>query len=215
MATQIDLSTWQRAEHFSFFKDLANPYFSVCVRIDAGELFTACKQSGQSFYLACLYALLRANNSYQPVCHRIDNNQVWLCDKIEINAVQLDEQNLFKISYLPYAEGFADFSEKGKIAFETAISQPLFSEEFNSIEGRLNCIHVSVLPWLDFTGFSHATPFGEQNGIPKFVFGKFDKQLGTMPLNIDVHHGLMDGFHVAQFVNVLQQEMTALAKSLS
>ena len=35
-ATQVDLQQWPRAQHFAFFKDFHQPYFNVCVRLDAG-----------------------------------------------------------------------------------------------------------------------------------------------------------------------------------
>ena len=72
---------------------------------------------------------------------------------------------------------------------------------------KADLIHISVLPWLNFSAFSHAFSEGESLGIPKFVFGQFDKHTGTMPLAIDVHHSLMDGLHVAKFINTLQNKV--------
>jgi chloramphenicol O-acetyltransferase type A len=210
MANKIALSSWERAEHFAFFKSLTNPYFSVCVRLDVGELYSACKKHNHSFYLACLFACMRANNTYTPITYRIKDDCVWQLEDIAINAVQLDQNNLFKFTFLPFSNDFNAFCKSGQAAFDNAKRSPFFSEQFGEMAGRLNCFHVSVLPWLDFSSFSHATPFGDQLGIPKLVLGKFDKETGTMALNIDVHHGLMDGFHVAQFINVLNKEINQL-----
>ena len=54
---------------------------------------------------------------------------------------------------------------------------------------------------------------GEEKIIPKDA-KYFFCTVESMPLNIDVHHGLLDGFHVAQFINVLQQEIDSLAEKI-
>ena len=78
------------------------------------------------------------------------------------------------------------------------------AKDFNDNEGQLNTLHISVLPWLNFTSFKHATHLPNELGIPKLVFGEYDKNSGMMSLSIEVHHALMDGIHVAKFVKLLQ-----------
>jgi len=56
---------------------------------------------------------------------------------------------------------------------------------------------------------SHARSFSFPDSIPKISFGKMTELDGvkTMPVSVHVHHGLMDGFHVGQFVDKFQQLM--------
>ena len=72
-----------------------------------------------------------------------------------------------------------------------------------------NVIHYSSLPWLRFTALSHARSFSFRDSCPKISFGKMTEKDGqkTMPVSIHVHHALVDGYHVAQFVEAFQQEM--------
>lgn len=203
---QIDLTQWPRAEHYSFFANMADPYFSVCVRLDMQTLYQFCKQHQVSFYLGYLFAVHKTINENTDIRLRIEGGKVYQLARARINAVQLDG-DLFKISYLPDETDFKQFCDKSQQAFKLALSQPLISKQFIANEGQLDCIHISVLPWLDFTGFSHATNFGTQNGIPKLVFGKLNPHDFTMPLAIDVHHGLMDGLHVARFIDALQRNL--------
>lgn len=203
---QIDLTSWPRAQHYAFFANMANPYFSVCVRLDMAALYQACKQKQISFYLGYLFAVHKTINENTDIRLRIAGGKVYQLARCAINAVQL-EGDLFKISYLPDEADFSRFCEKSQQAFALATSQPLLSEQFKNNEGKLDCIHVSVLPWLDFSSFSHATNFGTQNGIPKLVFGKLNRENFSMPLAIDVHHGLMDGLHVARFIEALQANL--------
>lgn len=70
-----------------------------------------------------------------------------------------------------------------------------------------NVIHYSSIPWLNFTSLSHARSFSFKDSCPKISFGKMMEQNGIkqMPISIHVHHALMDGFHVAQFVERFQE----------
>ena len=87
------------------------------------------------------------------------------------------------------------------------------SDAFAATEGQADLIHVSVLPWLNFSSFSHAFTHGQSNGIPKFVFGQYNTETGKMPLAIDVHHALLDGLHVAKFIKQLQYTFNNLSNN--
>ncbi|HTD92472.1 MAG TPA: CatA-like O-acetyltransferase, partial [Chitinophagaceae bacterium] len=66
--------------------------------------------------------------------------------------------------------------------------------------------HYSSIPWLNFTSLSHARAFGFGDSIPKISFGKMsvNGDRRTMPVSLHVHHGLMDGYEVGQFVDKFQ-----------
>lgn len=70
-----------------------------------------------------------------------------------------------------------------------------------------NVIHYSSIPWIHFTGLSHARSFSFKDSCPKISFGKMMEVNGRriMPLSIHVHHALMDGFHVGQYIDLYQQ----------
>lgn len=74
-----------------------------------------------------------------------------------------------------------------------------------------NLIRYSVLPWFDFTSIPHARDFSREDSAPRITFGKITETDGrcTMPLSIHVHHALVDGLHVAQFVEMFQHSLDA------
>jgi chloramphenicol O-acetyltransferase type A len=69
-----------------------------------------------------------------------------------------------------------------------------------------NLIRFSTLPWFDFTSISHARNFEFEDSAPRITFGKITETTGrrTLPVSIHVHHGLVDGSHVAEFIDGLQ-----------
>ena len=72
-----------------------------------------------------------------------------------------------------------------------------------------NVISYSVLPWFDFTSISHARDYAHEDSAPRITFGKITEADGrsTMPVSIHVHHALVDGLHVGQFVEKFQQAL--------
>jgi chloramphenicol O-acetyltransferase type A len=67
-------------------------------------------------------------------------------------------------------------------------------------------IHFSAMPWISFTGLTHARHFVLQDSMPKISVGKCFEQNGKllMPVATYVHHGLADGYHVHQFLQTLE-----------
>ena len=73
-----------------------------------------------------------------------------------------------------------------------------------------NVIHFSAIPWLNFTALSHARSYTYPDSCPKISFGKMiTSETGkrTIAMSVHVHHGLMDGLHVGQFVDLFQDLM--------
>jgi chloramphenicol O-acetyltransferase type A len=74
----------------------------------------------------------------------------------------------------------------------------------------MNVIHFSTVPWVNFTSLSHARSFTFPDSCPKISFGKMMIGIDgkrTMSMSIHAHHGLMDGYHVGQFVDCFQELM--------
>lgn len=206
-ATQVDLQQWPRAQHFAFFKDFHQPYFNVCVRLDARLLFAYCQAQALSFFSAYIYLVHKSAQQYWPMGLRIVDDQPVHYQQVTMSVVQLAEDDSFRFSYLDDTPCYASYAQRMCEEKARAANEPLFSEAFARTEGRADVLHVSVLPWLQFSSFSHATCLGATHGIPKVVLGQYDKVSGCMPLALDVHHALMDGLHSAKYIQVLQEMM--------
>ncbi len=212
--TAIDIHSWPRAEHYAFFKDFSQPYFQVCVRLKAKVLYDYCRAKGLSFFHAYCFLAQRSAIEYQPMGLRLVEEGVWHYPSVTAGVVQLAGDDTFRFSYFEPLERFTDFAEMAQKASVRAKSAAFFSEDFASKEGHPDALHISVLPWIDFTSFSHAFDEGESFGIPKLVFGKYDGESGSMPLAVDVHHALMDGLHTGRFIALLQEKFDDPARYL-
>ena len=104
---------------------------------------------------------------------------------------------------MEFNNSFDSFHSKALNSIEEAKKK----ESFHSIE-RPDVIYHSVIPWISFTSFSNARKKGQGDDIPRIVFGKYfekEKEL-HLPVSVEVHHALMDGYHVGQYFTQLQKE---------
>lgn len=202
----IDFADWPRKQQFEFYQNFSQPYFSVGCDIEAQQLWQYCREQQMSFFAATMYLMLKAANQLAPFRYRLVDGEVRLYDDIAVSAVMLAKDNNMRFTHIPYYADFAEFNSSMMQVKEKALSQPFFSANFAKEMQAIATIHSSTLPWIKLKSFNHATNLAEGNyGIPKIVFGQYDETLGHLPVVIDVHHALMDGFHVAQYVEVLQQ----------
>ena len=71
----VDMSRESRRDQFAYFQTLSNPYVGVTVQVDVTELAVWCRERGTSFFLAVLYAAVRAANGVPELRRRIRGDQ--------------------------------------------------------------------------------------------------------------------------------------------
>jgi chloramphenicol O-acetyltransferase type A len=208
----INKANWPRAPHFDFYKAFAQPYFNVTVDLEVANLYKFAKQEKISFTCCYLYCLSKAIEAYEPIRYRIHHDEVVVTDEVTLSTVFLKEDDTFRFVPLKKCKDILSFMKNVQLSKEVHLQHTFLNDMFLSAADDLNQVYVSILPWFRFTSFSHAVAtYSKDAGIPKFVFGKFNRELGTIPLNIEVHHGLMDGVHVARLIDEIENQILRLA----
>jgi len=205
MKQKLNLETWNRKEHFLFFKQMEEPFFGVTITVDCTKSYEKAKEMGVSFFTYYLHKTLVAVNSIEPFRYRIIDNEVYIFDRIDVSSTILREDKTFGFSQIEYSKDLNQFAENTKNEITRIQSTTgLFTREYSE-----NLIHFSALPWINFTSFSHARSFTWPDSCPKISFGKMMEENGkkTMSMSIHVHHGLIDGYHVGEFVELFQNIM--------
>jgi chloramphenicol O-acetyltransferase type A len=198
----LDLNTWARKEHFQFFNQFDEPFFGLTVNIDCTIAYQEAKARGTSFFLYYLHKSLTAANRIPSFRYRIAEDQVWVYDQVSASPTVDRPDGTFGFSYIPFQENYSEF----KAGADKEIAQVRSSKSlFPEILGEC-VIHYSALPWINFSSLSHARSFSFPDSSPKISFGKMTELDGkkTMPVSIHVHHALMDGYHVGQFLDSFQ-----------
>ncbi|HLP64169.1 chloramphenicol acetyltransferase [Flavobacterium sp.] len=205
MKQKLDIETWNRKEHFLFFSQMEEPFFGVTIVIDCTKAYEKTKQLGISFFTYYLHKTLVAVNLVEPFRYRIKDNEVYIFDRIDASATILREDKTFGFSFIEFHPDVLEFSEITQKEIERIQNTTgLLTREYPE-----NLIHFSALPWINFTSFTHARSFTWPDSCPKISFGKMMDENGkkTMSMSIHVHHGLMDGYHVGEFVEVFERLM--------
>jgi chloramphenicol O-acetyltransferase type A len=205
MKKKLNLEAWNRKEHFLFFKQMEEPFFGVTVTIDCTKAYDKAKELGVSFFTYYLQKTLVAVNSIEPFRYRIIDNEVYIFDRIDASSTILREDKTFGFSQIEYSKDLNQFAENTKNEItRIQTTTGLFTREYSE-----NLIHFSALPWINFTSFSHARSFTWPDSCPKISFGKMMEENGkkTMAMSVHVHHGLMDGYHVGEFLTFFQDLM--------
>jgi chloramphenicol O-acetyltransferase type A len=207
--TLLDIDNWSRKEHFHFFRKFEEPFFGAIIEIDCTKAYETAKALDASFFVYYLHKTLVAVNTIEPFRYRISEDNIFVYDQINGSATISREDNSFGFSLMEYHADFEVFSKNALIEIERIQNTPgLFTRSFEED----NLIHFSAVPWLNFTSLSHARSFSFADSCPKISFGKMmiaKNGKRTMSMSIHVHHGLMDGFHVGQFVDCFQELMNA------
>lgn len=203
----IDLAGWNRREHFTFFSAFEEPFFGLVATVDCTRALAEAKRLGVPFFLYYLHAALQAVNQVEALRFRIEDGQVCCYDRIHASATIARPDRTFGFSFIEHHDELADFLPTAKA--EIAAVQASQGLRLNEQTGRPDVIHFSAVPWVRFTGLSHARSFRHPDSCPKISVGQtyVEGTATLMPVSVNVHHGLADGYHVGQFLAAFQERL--------
>jgi chloramphenicol O-acetyltransferase type A len=207
MYTIFDVENWKRKSLFDLFKNYEDPFFNICAPLEVTPLYHYCRAHHLSFNLSLLYCSAKALNRIPELRLRIVGNEVRLYDTIHVGSTILLDDETFVFCYIEMCERLADFVAAGEASITALRNNPALEPHHD----KPNLIYHSVLPWLSFTSIKHARS-RTINSIPKIAFGQYTESGGhfTLPVSIELHHALADGFHAARYF----REMTAVMEAL-
>ncbi len=202
MRKEILLDSWNRKEHFQFFSGFEEPYFGLVTDVDCTKAYKRAKAQKVSFFLYYLYQSLRAVNQVEAFRYRIENEKVYCYNQIHASPTISRDDHTFGFSFFEYKACLSEFIESA--SQKVAAVQQSSGLGLNAETGRIDVIHYSAVPWVRFTGLTHARSFTYKDSVPKISFGKYHKEGEKLllPVAVYVHHGLMDAYHVGQFLEV-------------
>ena len=142
MKQKIDITTWNRKEHFEFFSKFEEPFFGTTIQFDCTKAYHKAKELGVSFFVYYLHKTIVAVNKIENFRYRIENENVYLFDKINASATILRDDKTFGFSEIEYDEKLSNFESNFiKESSRVQNTTGLFTREYNE-----NIIHFSALP---------------------------------------------------------------------
>ncbi len=203
----LDLATWPRREHFAFFSAFDEPFFGLVAEVDCTQARAEARRLGVSFFLYYLHHALHAANAVEAFRYRIAQDQVYCYDRVHASATIGRDDHTFGFSFMEHQPDLAAFvaAATAEIAAVQQASGLCLRED----TARPDVLHCSAVPWVRFTGLSHARSFQRPDSAPKLSFGRAYDHGGAlrMAVAVHVHHALADGYHVGQFLEIFQQRL--------
>ncbi len=208
MFQEVDIGTWSRKATYEFFREFEDPFFNVTANLDVTELYRFCKDNALSFSLAALFFSLQAANEIRELRLRMVDDAVVEFNRVEATQTILNDDETFSFCYFPIQDDVFEFDRSGKIAREKYKALRTFDVEAH----RVDLIYYSVIPWISFTSFKHASRQNNRQTVPRMVFGKVFEEghKRKMPFSVEVHHALVDGLHVGKFYSLFQAKLDSV-----
>ena len=201
---KIDQENWGRKEYFEhYFSDVPCTY-SITAKLD----ITRIKEKKQKLYPTMLYYLATVVNRHAEFRTAIneDGELGIYSEMIPCYTVFHKDTETFSnlwTEYKPTLDEFCAAYEDDMLKYG---QQP-------GITGKpdipSNCFTVSMLPWATFEGFHLNLQKGYHYLTPIFTIGKYYKENERIiiPIAIQVHHAVCDGFHVCRLISELQEHI--------
>ncbi len=208
MEREIDIKTWNRRRTYEFFKDFEDPFFNMTANLDVSKIYTFCAEYDFSYSLACLFFSQQTVNEIPEFRIRQLDNKLVQYDLVEATQTILQDDETFSFCYFEHKPNIFQFDQAGKEAREKYKALNTFDVETE----RLDLIYYSVIPWVSFTSFKHATRFDKTQTIPRIVFGKYfyEGDVLKMPVSVEANHTIMDGIHVGKYFNQFQGKLDSV-----
>lgn len=199
--TKIDINNWTRKEYFDHYFGNTPCTYSMTVKLDISKL----KKDGKKLYPTLLYGVTTIINRHEEFRTALDENgQVGVfSEMLPCYTVFHKETETFSSIWTEFTADYTEFLQNYQKDIDAFGERMGMSAKPNPPE---NTFPVSMIPWTSFEGFNLNLKKGYDYLLPIFTFGKYYEEGGKyyIPLSIQVHHAVCDGFHVCRFLDELQ-----------
>lgn len=205
----IDQKTWKRKEYFEHYFTHVPCTYSMTVNL----AITGLKMTKKKVYPSLLYGLTKLVNYHEEFRMTItENGAVGIfSDMMPCYTVFHKETETFSNIWTEYSDNYTEFCDR---YMEDLIRYGNVERMMAKPNPPVNTFPVSMIPWATFEGFNLNLQNGYDYLLPVFSFGKYYEKHGEyfIPLSIQVHHAVCDGFHICRFVNELQELINKLGE---
>lgn len=201
----IDRENWNREQYFEHYLKLKCT-FSMTVNVDITRLLKELHQKGIKFYPVFIYLISKVVNNHKEFRtsfndegilgywqEMIPSYTIFHKDDKSFSSIWTDCSSDFHIFYKNYEEDMRLYTNV----------HGLFTKE----NIPPNVFPISSIPWASFTGFNLNINNDGDFLLPIITCGKYfnEENKVMLPISLQVHHSVCDGYHASRFLEDLQQ----------
>ena len=201
----IDISTWPRREYFEHYLNKAPCTYAMTVELDATAFADTMRQTNRKTYLAQIWAIASIVNQHDEFRTCLDSEgrpAIWPVMHPAFTVFNA-ECETFASVWAPYDPDFHTFHDRAlEVLARYRTATTLFPQE----DRPDNAFDISSLPWASFTGFTLNIRDSWNHLAPIFTLGRYTERDGLtrLPLAVQLHHAVADGYHATRLTNELQ-----------
>lgn len=207
--TQVNLNEWSRGNLFKSYMDNMRIVMSLTVDIDVTNLITFIKNNNLKFYPSMIWVVSKIVNAHDEFKYSWDDNHnliKWDFISPSYADFHKEDENFTKLVTV-FSDNIFEFHNRFMVDKE----QNRFRRAFVENQPR-NFFDVSCLPWVRYRHFDvHVFDKGDFLA-PVITWGKYEaeQEKYLMPLSMNIHHAVADGFHLSRFFIEVQELISSL-----
>lgn len=202
----IDIDSWPRKEFYEHFINEVVCSYSLTVNLDITVL------KGERLYPAMIWLLTKTVNEMPEFRTSLTEEGLGIYDSMHPMYTVFNKENKnFSGIWSYFSEEYAEFLR----SYDADAREYSKSTRYAPKEGTPpNSFNISMAPWTTFTSFNINVYDEGKFLLPIFTMGKHFEQDGKrlLPLAIQAHHAVCDGYHIGLFVEKLQKHIDNFGK---
>lgn len=208
----IDTSSWKRKPYFDHYFNQIRCTYSITVNIDITNVLSFKDRNKVKLYPLLIYVISKAVNKYEEFRTAInDRGEIGVWETLSpcYTVFHKDSESFSNI--------WTEWNDDLNLFLSNFEQDSKRFGQIDRIDAKpntpANVFPISSLPWATFTGFNLNIFADGTYLLPIFTYGKYfkDGNRYLIPLSIQVHHAVCDGFHVSRLINEIQQECSNMA----
>jgi len=192
---EIDVRTWERRATYEGFRLSSFPFLVIGLDIALGDSVEFWRENAISPYIACIYVACRAANDIAAFRQRIRGDKLVEHERVHADYTVPSGAESFTVRQVEFDVDFVRFQQRARAPESGKFVSPADPAESD------HWVFLSCLPWLSFSHVVQPMK-SRDDSVPRLAWGKFSLRNGAwqMPISIQAHHAIVDGFHVARLV---------------
>ena len=199
---KIDLDSWKRKPYYEHYMNENPCTYSMVIKLDITKII----ESKEKLYPALLYSITKVINNHEEFRYALnEKKELIMYDyMMPCYTVFHKEEETFSNIWTEWKEDYTDFLNEYNNDLLLYKDNIEIMAKQNTPE---NTFPVSMIPWTSFESFNLNIKGNYEYLTPIFTIGKYyrEENKTLIPLAIQVHHGVCDGFHTCRFCNELQE----------
>lgn len=197
----VNIERWERREYFEHYINEVNCSYSSTVSLDISKL------KGYKIYPAMIWLLTKTVNAIEQFRTALKGDLVGIYDSMHPAFTIFNEETKhFSSVWTEFSDEYSKFYNRYLEITERFRHSDGFEPQKDRPENTFN---ISMIPWFTFSSFNLNIHNGGRYLLPIFTMGKIFEMNGKslLPLSIQVHHAVCDGYHVALFIKHMQDNI--------